>query len=95
LLNALDSMPKGGTLKVSLSKTSGGDIEIKVSDTGVGIPEDKIDDIFQPYYSTKPTGTGIGLAVVDNIIATHGGTITVKSKIGEGTTFIITLPSVK
>ena len=93
LLNALDSMPNGGTLDVSLSKTREGYVKIKVSDTGVGIPENEVDDIFQPYYSTKPTGTGIGLAVVDNIIATHGGTITVKSKLGEGTTFVITLPS--
>lgn len=95
LLNALDSMPNGGTLKVSLSKTEENNIEIKVSDTGVGIPENEINDIFQPYYSTKPTGTGIGLAVVDNIIATHGGTITVNSKLGKGTTFVIILPSSK
>ena len=95
LLNAIDSMPNGGTLDISLLTTNEGNLEIKVSDTGVGIPEDKIDDIFQPYYSTKPTGTGIGLAVVDNIIATHGGTITVKSILGKGTTFIITLPYAK
>jgi len=95
LINALDAMPNGGTLEISISKTAEGNVEIKVTDTGVGIPKDKIDDIFQPYYSTKPTGTGIGLAVVDNIIATHNGTITVKSELGIGTTFIIVLPAAK
>ncbi|RLD11875.1 MAG: hypothetical protein DRI44_02510 [Chlamydiae bacterium] len=95
LLNALDAMPDGGTLEVFISKTIENDLEIKISDTGSGIPKDKIKDIFQPYYSTKPTGTGIGLAVVDNIIATHGGTITVKSELGKGTTFVITLPASK
>ena len=95
LINALDAMPNGGTLEISVSKTAEGNVEIKVADTGVGIPKDKIDDIFQPYYSTKPTGTGIGLAVVDNIIATHNGTITVKSELGTGTTFIIILPAAK
>ena len=94
-INSLDAMPNGGTLDISVSKTAEGNIEIKVVDTGVGIPKDKIDNIFQPYYSTKPTGTGIGLAVVDNIIATHNGTITVESEIGEGTVFIITLPAAK
>ncbi len=95
LINALDAMPNGGTLEISISKKDEDNIEIKVADTGVGIPDDKIDDIFQPYYSTKPTGTGIGLAVVDNIIATHNGTITVESELGTGTSFIITLPVAK
>jgi len=95
LLNALDAMPNGGTLKVSVSKAAKDYVEIKVADTGNGIPEDKIEDIFKPYYSTKSTGTGIGLAVVDNIIATHSGTITVESELGKGTVFIITLPAAK
>lgn len=92
LLNAIDAMPAGGALDVLASANESGDLQIKISDTGVGIPKDKIDDIFQPYYSTKPTGTGIGLAVVDNIIAIHGGTISVKSSINKGTTFTIILP---
>ncbi|MCK5852484.1 hypothetical protein KAH27_05585 [bacterium] len=95
LLNALDSMPDGGTLKLTVSITSKDAVAIKFADTGNGIPENKIEDIFKPYYSTKATGTGIGLAVVDNIIATHGGTITVKSELGKGAVFVITLPASK
>jgi len=63
-----------------------------VTDSGRGIAADDIAKVFEPYYSTKETGTGLGLAIVKKAIEDHHGTITVRSKPGEGTTFTITLP---
>ena len=65
---------------------------IEVADTGQGIAPEDISKVFEPYYSTKDTGTGLGLAIVKKVIDDHGGSITVTSKAGEGTTFAITLP---
>jgi signal transduction histidine kinase len=67
-------------------------VRVDISDTGRGIKADDISKIFEPYYSTKDTGTGLGLAIVRKAIDDHHGTISVKSKEGEGTTFTITLP---
>ena len=67
-------------------------VEIIISDTGVGIPKDKLDKIFLPFYTTKPRGTGMGLALVHKIILSHGGNIAVESEAGKGTTFRIHLP---
>jgi CheY-like chemotaxis protein len=65
-----------------------------VRDTGTGIPEDMIDDIFQPFYSTKGAdNSGLGLAVIRGIILRHGGNISVESKLGEGTRFTVSLPA--
>ena len=71
-----------------------GGIEIKVTDNGDGIPQNIIDKIFQPFFTTKPTGqgTGLGLSLSYDIIKAHGGEIKVESKNGEGSTFIIQLP---
>ena len=79
----------GGFERVSLSVEG---VEISVSDTGVGIPEDRLDKIFLPFYTTKPRGTGMGLALVHKIILSHGGNIAVESETGKGTTFRIHLP---
>ncbi|MEK6583231.1 MAG: ATP-binding protein, partial [Nitrospirota bacterium] len=76
-------------LKVSPSIAG---VEIIISDTGVGIPRDKLDKIFLPFYTTKPRGTGMGLALVHKIILSHGGNIEVESTAGKGTTFRIYLP---
>ena len=65
---------------------------IEVSDTGHGIPEDKLKDIFEPFFSTKEEGLGLGLAITYRIIKDHGGEIEVSSKVGEGTRFRIWLP---
>ena len=65
---------------------------IEVTDTGRGIAPEDISKVFEPYYSTKETGTGLGLAIVKKAIDDHGGTISVTSKQGTGTTFTITLP---
>ena len=74
------------------SEDDGMRVRIEVSDTGRGIKAEDISKIFEPYYSTKDTGTGLGLAIVRKAIDDHHGTISVKSKEGEGTTFTITLP---
>ncbi len=92
IINGLQAMDgNGGKIEVALS-SEGGRARIDVTDTGRGIAPDDISKIFEPYYSTKETGTGLGLAIVKKAIEDHHGTITVKSKVAEGTTFTITLP---
>ena len=95
LVNAADAMPEGGTLTISTQRfPAENTIEIKISDTGIGIPEDVLPHIFEPFYTTKKEGTGVGLglSVVYGIIQRHQGTIHVESKPGKGTTFYIKLP---
>ncbi len=89
--NALESMPRGGTLAIHASLADGGAVEIAVSDTGYGISEDLRDKIFMPFFTTKEKGTGLGLAIVHKIVVSHGGTIQVESS-GMGTTFRLRLP---
>jgi len=90
--NAIQAMPKGGLLTISTLTTEDATIRITVADTGVGIPEDKMIHLFEPLYTTKVTGIGLGLVVVKSLIEGHEGTIEVKSKEQEGTQFIMTLP---
>jgi signal transduction histidine kinase len=97
LLNAIDAMPNGGTLTVRVTpekKTSF--VAIHIVDTGIGIPKHTLGSIFNPFFTTKPTGkgTGLGLSVAKGIIEKHGGDISVVSTVGEGTTFTVELPSV-
>jgi len=94
IINSLQAMNgQGGKVTVVLSgEDSGRRARIDVVDNGRGIQADDISKIFEPYFSTKETGTGLGLAIVKKAIEDHHGTITVKSKVGEGTTFTITLP---
>jgi len=83
----------GGKLSIILSgEEQGRRVRIEISDTGRGIAPEDISKVFEPYYSTKETGTGLGLAIVRKAVDEHHGTISVKSKLGEGTTFTITLP---
>ncbi len=90
-INAVQAMPDGGRLLITID---GDDRECRVvfKDSGVGIPEEALDRVFEPYYSTKDTGTGLGLAVTKKIVEEHGGRIRVESAPGEGTTFEIDLP---
>jgi two-component system NtrC family sensor kinase len=67
-------------------------VEIAVSDHGQGIPPEHLDKIFDPFFSTKQRGTGLGLSVVYGIMEKHGGTISVESRVGEGTTVTLRLP---
>jgi signal transduction histidine kinase len=94
IINSLQATDgSGGKVTVALSgEDDGRRARIDVIDTGRGIEADDISKVFEPYFSTKETGTGLGLAIVKKAIEDHHGTITVKSKVGEGTTFTITLP---
>ena len=95
LLNALDAMQAGGRLTVRVSGRGNGSIHIQVTDTGTGIDPKDQPNIFEPYFSTKKTGTGIGLAIVHNIVKAHQGDILVDSQPGGGTTVQISLPAAK
>ncbi|MCX7949553.1 MAG: ATP-binding protein [Treponemataceae bacterium] len=89
--NAIAAMPEGGTLTIQ-TQSCGSEVHVSVIDTGIGIPEEYISKIFEPYFTTKETGSGLGLTLVFKIIKEHQGEITVHSKEGEGTTFTIILP---
>jgi signal transduction histidine kinase len=69
-------------------------VQLQIQDTGSGISREQRAKIFEPLYTTKPGGTGLGLYIVQEILAAHGGQVTVESVEGEGTTFILTLPRV-
>lgn len=99
LLNSLEAMENrgnggsgSGSISVNVRTQSNNRVRIEVSDTGRGIPAGDIAKVFEPYYSTKETGTGLGLAIVKKAIDDHGGSISVSSKEGGGTTFTILLP---
>ncbi|TCS84102.1 ATP-binding protein [Tepidibacillus fermentans] len=96
--NALRHTKKNGEIKIKARKKSLGEMLIEVSDTGVGIPEEDLPFVFERFYKadkarTRGSGTGLGLSIVKNIIQAHGGSISVSSKIGQGTTFSIVLPT--
>ncbi|HMJ26302.1 MAG TPA: ATP-binding protein [Pyrinomonadaceae bacterium] len=95
IINGLQAMDgSGGKLSVVLSgEDQGRRARIDVVDSGRGIAPEDISKVFEPYYSTKETGTGLGLAIVRKAIDDHDGTISVKSKVGEGTTFTMILPA--
>ena len=96
IINSFQAMDgHGGKLSVVLSSEEDGRrARIDVTDSGRGIAPEDISKLFEPYYSTKETGTGLGLAIVKKAVDDHHGTISVRSKVGEGTTFTITLPGV-
>jgi PAS domain S-box-containing protein len=89
--NAVEAMPDGGSIEIILDKFQSS-AQISIKDTGAGIPQNIIQKIFLPFYTTKAQGIGFGLALVQKIIVSHSGTIEVSSKEGEGTTFRIVLP---
>ncbi|MDD5153287.1 MAG: ATP-binding protein [Desulfovibrionales bacterium] len=89
--NAVEAMPHGGKLDIA-TDMEGQMIKITVTDTGKGIPGENLQDIFNPFFTTKPKGTGLGLAISRKIIEDHGGSVEIKSKVGEGTTCIVNLP---
>jgi signal transduction histidine kinase len=93
VINAVEAIDgSGGTVSINLSKASENFVRVDITDTGCGIASEDISKVFEPYFSTKDTGTGLGLAIVKKAIDDHGGTISVSSKQGSGTTFTITLP---
>ncbi len=94
VINAGDAMGHRGTITIkSQSLEDNRMVQVSVSDEGCGIPPDEIDRIFDPFYSTKgEQGNGLGLNVVQSIVAQHGGTVRVETKAGQGTTFLVCLP---
>ena len=104
VLNALEAMPAGGTVVVSLENTAlqpgaqgglaaGPYLRLRVSDLGVGIPAASLPRIFDPFFSTKDRGSGLGLAVCHSVVTRHGGSIEARSTPGSGTTFEVLLPA--
>ncbi len=93
-LNAIQAMPEGGDLDVHAIVDEDGFLRVDVCDTGVGIPAEDLDEIFEPFYTTKEPGkgTGLGLSVAYGIIEKHHGKITVQSDLGKGTKFSVFLP---
>jgi two-component system sensor histidine kinase PilS (NtrC family) len=96
LRNAVEAMPSGGTiyLAAALGPTPPPEAILMVRDTGIGIAEADLDHIFEPFFSRKPDGTGLGLATTARIVEDHKGSIEVKSQLGRGTIFTIRLPAV-
>jgi PAS domain S-box-containing protein len=99
LINARDAMPGGGRLRIEASSMRSADgglaARVVVEDTGAGIPRELLARVFEPFFTTKPAGvgTGIGLAVVQQVVASARGTVSVESDVGRGTRFVITLPA--
>jgi PAS domain S-box-containing protein len=92
LLNARDAMPDGGTLRVETKPAPPGSVLLRVADTGVGMPPEVAARLAEPFFTTKSSGTGLGLSVSYTLIREHGGAVRVDSEPGRGTTFTVTLP---
>ncbi|MDH5662758.1 MAG: ATP-binding protein, partial [Elusimicrobiota bacterium] len=99
VLNAIQAMPEGGALKIitgleqdSMDSDTSAFVSIEFEDTGCGIPEGNLEDLFNPFFTTKNGGSGLGLSISHRIIREHNGHIDVKSREGEGTTFTVKLP---
>ena len=91
LMNAVESMPDGGKLDVNIESIDGS-VKIYIVDAGKGMKQDVLQNIYDPFFTTKPSGTGVGLSVSLKIIEDHGGTIDAISEQGKGTTMLLTLP---
>jgi signal transduction histidine kinase len=92
ILNGIEAMKDtAGELKIKSELRQDGNLLISVSDTGVGLPAEKADQIFQAFFTTKPQGSGMGLAISRSIIESHGGRLWAIANNGRGTTFQFTL----
>ncbi len=92
-LNALEAMEGGGTLTITLGPGEGATVLLEFRDTGPGIPEDALEKVLRPFYSTKPEGTGLGLPLVARVVAAHHGSLDIHSEQGEGTAFRLEFPA--
>lgn len=97
LLNSIDALPEGGEISIAASAYTNKEegkryLRLRVSDNGLGIPQKKIGKIFNPFFTTKSAGTGLGLTIVARIVESHGGHISVRSTPAAGTTFFVDLP---
>jgi signal transduction histidine kinase len=102
ILNAIQAMQEGGSLSIatrSVARTGadpvGEFVQVEIRDTGVGIPEDNLQHIFDPFFTSKDEGSGLGLAVSHQIVQEHGGFVTVESTVGKGTAFFVHVPVAK
>lgn len=93
ILNAVQAVEEKGVVRVGVRRAEGNrEVAFWVSDTGPGIPPDDVEKIFDPLFTTKPNGSGLGLAVARDLVQSHGGTIDVKSTPGSGATFVVSIP---
>ena len=92
LKNSIEAIHGGGRIHVKTEEGSDGDVAVHIDDTGEGIPESNMGKIFEPYFTTRKSGTGLGLVIVYKIIKELGGDIKINSREGEGTTFSVKLP---
>lgn len=90
VLNAIDAMPEGGRLE--LAADSGPGLQLSVSDTGPGLSDETLQRLFEPFMTTKQSGTGLGLTIVERIAEVHGGTVTAENVAGQGARFTLHLP---
>ena len=86
--------PAGGRIRLEVGKAAEGQVRLVLADTGPGISPENLANIFEPFFSRKPDGTGLGLATTARIVEDHKGSIEVKSQLGRGTIFTIRLPAV-
>jgi signal transduction histidine kinase len=89
--NAIEAMPEGGTLRLECVRTAT-EVHLRIRDSGIGMSAELVPRIFEPLYTTKPGGTGLGLYIVREILVAHGGGVTVESVEGQGTTFVLMFP---
>ena len=89
--NAMQAMTKSGVLTIATGEGSDG-VWVSIADTGGGIPQEQLNRIFEPFYTTKKKGSGLGLMIVQRIVRAHGGRIELESQVGRGTTFRLWLP---
>ncbi len=92
LYNSIDSMKGGGTLRVETGRRDEEHVFVKIQDTGPGMDEEVLQNMFNPFFTTKSDGTGLGMPIAKQIVHGHGGRLVVDSKVGEGTTFTIVVP---
>jgi signal transduction histidine kinase len=93
LQNAREAMSEKGKIKLTASHGEGYSIVVKVQDNGPGMSQELLDQVFEPYFTTKEKGTGLGLAIVKHNVEIYGGHLTVESQLGEGTTFVLEFPA--
>ena len=91
-LNALNAMETSGTLRIATFIEDSSTVVVEVEDTGKGITDEEMDNLFTPFYTTRIDGTGLGLSISNRIIEQHGGKISIKSKVNEGTCIKVSLP---